>query len=498
MSKAPAKSPARLPRLVDGAAQWSLPLSVYAAIELARIVLLDDLSLRETRLASLMADDAAFTLWAACVSRSACVSPSALSNPTSVQQLAQWLSPHLVVVLAWDSDGDGSRLRETQSRWRELAADSVAVAHLAADSTGHERVSDEAYLAGLLYNAPEWLRSCGPRPALTGSAPNCLPTWLVEQLADRGRATRTRLGQRLQDAVTLWRQADRRAYRVGTIDLRIVKRVWRRWSSESQAGTAGLALSQLTARLRRLQDLEQQFARVLEEEKLSALGELAYGASHEINNPLANISTRAQALLVQEADPEKRRMLATINAQTLRVNEMIADMMFFARPPALARQSCDLVTLANSVVDELRDEAQRQGTTLFQLPRPELRIEADPTLLAAALRAVVVNALEALVRGGSVEVALGTVPAVPPDRCAWARISVHDTGPGIRPEIRRHLFDPFFSGREAGRGLGFGLSKCWRIVTLHGGSVAVAGREPCGTSFHIDLPLGVSAANDQN
>lgn len=481
-----------MPRLVDGAAQWSLPLSAHAATELVRIVLLDDLSLRETRLASLLADDASLTLWAACAARSGSLAPATL------QQLARWLSPQLVTVLNWDRDGDTARLRDAPSRWRELAADSVAVAHLAVDSNGSDRAADEVYLAGLLYNAPEWLRSCGPRPVLTGSASHCLPTWLIEQLADRGRATRSRLGQRLQDAVTLWRQAERRTYRVGTTDLRVVQRVWRRWSEAAQSENAGLALCQLTARLRTLQDLEQRFARILEEEKLSALGELAYGASHEINNPLANISTRAQALLVQETDPEKRRMLATINAQTLRVNEMIADMMFFARPPALARQSCDLVTLVNTVVNELQDEAQLQGTTLFQLPRSELRVEADGTLLAAALRAVVVNALEALVRGGSVEVAISTLPATPPERQAWARISVHDTGPGIRPEIRRHLFDPFFSGREAGRGLGFGLSKCWRIVTLHSGSVTVAGREPCGTSFHIDLPLSLSAGTAEN
>jgi signal transduction histidine kinase len=482
----------RLPRLVDGAAQWSLPLSDHTAGELARLLLIDDSSVREARLASLMADDPALALWAVCVARMASLSAHTVTG------LARWLSPHLLAVLNWDPDGVAPRMRDVESRWRELAVDSVAIAHLAASSTGHDPEPAEAFLAGLLYNSPEWLRSCGPRPSLNGTAPTCLPPWLIEQLADRGRATRTRLGQRIQDVVTLWRQADHRVDRVGTVDLRIVRRVRRRWSNGARFGHAGTALTQLTTRLRRLQDLEQQFARVLEEEKLSALGELAYGASHEINNPLANISTRTQALLVQEADPEKRRMLATINAQTLRVNEMIADMMFFARPPALVRQSCDLVSLANTVIAELQEEAQLQGTTLFQLPRPELRIEVDPTLLAAALRAVVLNAIEALVRGGAVEVALGTLPAVPPETLGWARISVHDTGPGIRPEIRRHLFDPFFSGREAGRGLGFGLSKCWRIVTLHGGRVTVAGREPCGTSFHLDLPLGLSDTPAEN
>ena len=98
--------------------------------------------------------------------------------------------------------------------------------------------------------------------------------------------------------------------------------------------------------------------RLLEHAKLQSLGELAYGASHEINNPLANISTRAQAMLAQEADPEKRRMLAIINSQAFRANEMIADMMLFARPPALVRQRVDLVALVDTVIAELQDDAR--------------------------------------------------------------------------------------------------------------------------------------------
>ncbi len=75
------------------------------------------------------------------------------------------------------------------------------------------------------------------------------------------------------------------------------------------------------------------FERRLEEEKLAALVELAYGASHEINNPLANIATRAQVLLREEPHPERRRMLSAIHAQAMRAHEMIADLMLFARPP---------------------------------------------------------------------------------------------------------------------------------------------------------------------
>ena len=85
------------------------------------------------------------------------------------------------------------------------------------------------------------------------------------------------------------------------------------------------------------------------------------------------------------------------------------------------------------------------------------------------------------------------VVATPTDRVpAWAEVEIADSGPGIRPEVRRHLFDPFFSGREAGRGLGFGLSKAWRVVGLHGGQIVVVSEPGEGAAFIIRLPLADS------
>jgi signal transduction histidine kinase len=253
-------------------------------------------------------------------------------------------------------------------------------------------------------------------------------------------------------------------------------------------------LAAVAARLTRLRQLESQFAARLEIEKLDALKELAYGAGHEINNPLANISARAQTLLEDEGDPERRRKLAAINTQAFRAHEMIADMMLFARPPKPKFERLDLVRLVAQLIAELAPAAADQNTELLLHATADAGatiVEGDKTQLSVAIRALVVNALEALVTGGRVEVSIRSAPVPANSRAALetVQIAVSDNGPGISEETRRHIFDPFFSGREAGRGLGFGLSKCWRIAGLHGGSVEVASTPACGATFTLALPV---------
>jgi signal transduction histidine kinase len=225
----------------------------------------------------------------------------------------------------------------------------------------------------------------------------------------------------------------------------------------------------------------------LEQAKLEALKELAYGAGHEINNPLANIAARAQTLLEDERDPERRRKLVAIHRQAMRAHEMIADLMLFARPPAMNVAEFDLARVVRAVVDEVREIGVERGIELeCETGDVPLVIVGDETQLGVAIGAVAKNAIEAVGASGRVDVALrrSTIGDE-----TWAEVIVRDNGPGISAEVRRHLFDPFFSGREAGRGLGFGLSKCWRIVTQHGGSVAVNSVGGAGAEFTISLPL---------
>lgn len=257
---------------------------------------------------------------------------------------------------------------------------------------------------------------------------------------------------------------------------------------------------------------DSAFSAAVESAKLRALYNFAYGLSHEINNPLANIATRAQTLLVDEKDPERRRKLATIVQQVFRAHEMIADLMLFAHPPKMQPREVDLVKLVDKVVGEMQEQAVAQGTTLRRIgDSTPLLTTVDPTQIAIAVKAIAQNSLEALQEGGSVEVSAergagsAEQSSIPPPHFAIPEattphsalrnphfiLSVTDTGPGIPAEIRPHIFDPFFSGREAGRGLGLGLSKAWRIAELHGGTIRVESEPGGRTTFAVILPAAV-------
>jgi len=237
-----------------------------------------------------------------------------------------------------------------------------------------------------------------------------------------------------------------------------------------------------------------KFEARLEREKLDAMKELAYGASHEINNPLANISARAQDLLRDEEHPERRRALEAIRQQAVRAHEMISDLMLFARPPALDLQTVDLSALLNEISESVSAECERRKVRLLlQLPDTAVFVTGDAQQLSVAVTAVCRNALEAIGTSGTIEILLRelTQPpngAQPPNGIA---IEVTDTGAAMTAEVRRHLFDPFFSGREAGRGLGFGMSKCWRIVTDHGGTIVVHSEPEEGTTISLQLPVEI-------
>ncbi len=255
------------------------------------------------------------------------------------------------------------------------------------------------------------------------------------------------------------------------------------WRLGHQGGQPDL-IRQMWLATARYTELANEYEARLFESKMKSLKQLAYGASHEINNPLANIASRAQALMADENRPSKVQQLAIIYSQAMRAHEMISDMMLFAHPPEIKIEHAHVVDLVKQLQAELRSDLKSKGIVLRIRQYPNVpACELDPEQLAIALTALIRNSINAIGGDGKIVIQI------------WRRndhhvaISVVDNGPGIDAEIADQIFDPFFSGREAGRGLGFGLSKAWRIVEMHDGNVVLDSSHSTGTRIVMTLPI---------
>lgn len=216
--------------------------------------------------------------------------------------------------------------------------------------------------------------------------------------------------------------------------------------------------------------------------KLDALGEFAAGAGHELNNPLAVIVGRSQLLLARSEDPDVARSLRIILAQAQRAHRILRDLMFVARPPSPRPRPCKPMELLDAIVAEFEPECQARGVRLISEINETTTAWGDPEALRHLASILLRNALQAATPGGRIIVRSSQRG----DELSW---SVSDTGKGIRPEEAEHLFDPFYCGRQAGRGLGLGLPRAARIVEQAGGRIRWSSATGAETTFHVCLPV---------
>ncbi len=242
-------------------------------------------------------------------------------------------------------------------------------------------------------------------------------------------------------------------------------------------------LDELLVAAKALRGLFADFTGRVSSARLEAIRELAYGAGHEINNPLANIAARAQALLYDEREPERQRRLATIVDQAFRARDMIGGLMIFARPPKPNRIEVNLAELLQSVLASMESTAEEHGVRLtLDVSSNEDHVFVDRGQIEDSIRGILSNAIEAILHGGTV-----AVEAVRSDQGLFL-ITVRDNGIGMDRETMARIFDPFFSGREAGRGIGLGLSKAFRLIDGNGGNISIESRLQQGTTVSVTLP----------
>ncbi|MEZ6123302.1 MAG: HAMP domain-containing sensor histidine kinase [Planctomycetaceae bacterium] len=216
---------------------------------------------------------------------------------------------------------------------------------------------------------------------------------------------------------------------------------------------------------------------------MASMAEFAAGAGHEINNPLGSIIGQTQLLLKAEDRPEHRQALETIGAQAWRIRDMIGDTMLFARPPQPEFSAFDIIPTAQKVVAN-QNAASPGMTVRLEASAGAIPVFADEAQISTLMSHLIRNAIEAC-RAANVESAI--VLGIRTEGDYAVSLSVTDQGPEIPVNIRRHLFDPFFSGRQAGRGLGFGLCHCWQIARMHNGLLTHQSLAP-GNCFHVVIP----------
>lgn len=318
-------------------------------------------------------------------------------------------------------------------------------------------------------------------PGAGGTGPG-LPAEILTTAAPAGRPpTRTyslNLHGNPYATLQVWSETDGAADPHGQAAL---LPAWQAWGGfvADRARLAG-RLARVHRAYREQAETEEQRLRTA---KLDALAEFAAGAGHELNNPLAVIVGRAQLLMVHEDDPKAVRSLRAILTQAQRAHRILRDLMYVARPPEPRPKFCQPDEIVRASLRDARPDADDREVRLdAEVLGHGVRAWADPDGLRHLADMLIRNALEATPRGGQVRVSTAG------DSTAL-RWTVQDNGSGISDAEGGHLFDPFFCGRQAGRGLGMGLPRASRFVKQAGGEIRWHSTPGQGSSFVVRLPL---------
>jgi len=225
---------------------------------------------------------------------------------------------------------------------------------------------------------------------------------------------------------------------------------------------------------------------------------LAYGLTHEINNPLGNIVARAQQLIRVVPTESDRRSMATIVDQAMRAHEMLAEVMRAVQPKDLQLATNDLASLVRAHVESMRARAQEAKIewSFHGLDEP-IYANINTDALTEVLRLIGQNAIDVCPPHAMVVWDCRTVLSNPlhsntATNRGWVCISIRDTGPGLSASAARQATDLFYSGREYGRGLGVSLAVVRRIVESHHGRFQMRGEPHAGCTIEIHLPIAAS------
>jgi len=279
--------------------------------------------------------------------------------------------------------------------------------------------------------------------------------------------------------------------------------------TRDELGELAVAMNDMTVRFREVRDdldrqVRERTSQVVRSEQLASVGFLAAGVAHEINNPLASIAICGESLdsrlheLFEMAEGEQEeevqialQYLGMIQREAFRCKQITEKLLDFARMGDSQRHHTDLREVVVGVIEMVQHLGKYQDKNLELVDGEPVVIEVNAQEIKQVILNLITNGLESLEAGGTVTV---TVTG----DYTGARIEVEDDGCGMTDEVKKHLFEPFFTRRRGGQGTGLGLSITYRIIEEHEGTLeAISNGAGCGSRFIVSLPAE-SKKNKEN
>ncbi|MGD9074163.1 MAG: ATP-binding protein [Desulfobacteraceae bacterium] len=251
-------------------------------------------------------------------------------------------------------------------------------------------------------------------------------------------------------------------------------------------GLIFLALLLIVQKAERMIEQRAQERRELESqlhlaERLAALGEMVAGISHEIKNPLGIIRSTAELLgEMPDASDTQKRLSGVITEESTRLNQIVTEFLDFARPQVPNLQECQLEEIIEKNLSFIRPELEKKGIQIQDnLNGRSFKLRADLDLLYRAFLNILINAIQSMQDGGTIDI------KVQEARDTY-QIEIEDTGCGISEENVDKIFNPFFTTKEKGSGLGLSIVR--KIIEGHRGTIDIQSREGEGTKVEVQLP----------
>lgn len=250
-----------------------------------------------------------------------------------------------------------------------------------------------------------------------------------------------------------------------------------------EIGSLASTFNEMIAGLKAKRELEEKLNQA---ERAAVIGRLTQSIAHEIRNPLNLINLSIDHVRTKFAPQDEKtreqftQLLSSIKDEIARLNRMVSDLLSYGRPSQLSIQVVDLRKLIEETISLIEQRAREQGVEVsFEDAAQSAEVMGDRERLKSCLSNLAINALEAMPSGGRIQMRLG-------ESNGFVEISISDTGIGIEPEAIGKIFEPYFSTKQTGFGLGLAITK--KIIQEHRGSIDVQSQVGVGTTFRLRLP----------